>query len=124
VWVEVLVGTRWVHLDPCEAAVDEPWLYQSWGKNQTYVVAFTREEVIDVTEQYTSDFSAALSRREISQSEFDRHLARATNELRKRNGTKQLTAHINTHTHTHACVNPADLTEPSEPMTTHKAQIA
>ena len=33
-------GRRWVHLDPCEAAVDEPLLYESWGKNQTYIVAF------------------------------------------------------------------------------------
>jgi len=31
---------RWVHLDPCEAAIDNPLLYSSWGKNQTYLVAF------------------------------------------------------------------------------------
>lgn len=23
---------RWLHLDPCEAAVDQPLLYQDWGK--------------------------------------------------------------------------------------------
>lgn len=52
VWVEVWLGNggveedvvnhygRWVHLDPCEAAVDAPLLYESWGKNQTYIVAF------------------------------------------------------------------------------------
>lgn len=54
VWVEALLGDgvgvksddateekgRWVHLDPCEAAVDNPLLYSSWGKNQTYLLAF------------------------------------------------------------------------------------
>jgi hypothetical protein len=55
VWVEIWLGGgraddigdrpdeepgRWVHLDPCEAAVDNPLLYESWGKNQTYIVAF------------------------------------------------------------------------------------
>ena len=49
VWVEVWLGEsvqgveeggRWVHLDPCEAVVDNPLLYESWGKNQTYIVAF------------------------------------------------------------------------------------
>lgn len=54
VWAEVLIGDnsgtsngeslpssseRWVHLDPCEAAVDNPHLYESWGKKQTYIVA-------------------------------------------------------------------------------------
>jgi len=44
--VEVsLPGKGWVHLDPCEAAVDEPLLYQSWGKNQTYILAFTSHNV-------------------------------------------------------------------------------
>ncbi|CAB9530358.1 (N-acetyl-beta-glucosaminyl)asparagine amidase [Seminavis robusta] len=43
VWAEVLIGDskdhRWVHLDPCEAAVDKPLLYEEWGKKQTYIVA-------------------------------------------------------------------------------------
>jgi len=31
---------RWIHLDPCEAAVDRPLLYQDWGKKQTFIIAF------------------------------------------------------------------------------------
>jgi Transglutaminase-like superfamily len=33
-------GFRWIHLDPCEAAVDENLLYESWGKKPTYIVSF------------------------------------------------------------------------------------
>jgi hypothetical protein len=55
VWAEVLLppettthheakqtpGTpRWVHMDPCEAAVDHNLLYQEWGKKQTYILGF------------------------------------------------------------------------------------
>jgi len=32
---------RWIPIDPCEASVDEPLLYESWGKNQTYIIAFS-----------------------------------------------------------------------------------
>jgi Transglutaminase-like superfamily len=31
---------RWIHLDPCEAAVDENLIYQGWGKKQTYILGF------------------------------------------------------------------------------------
>ena len=70
VWVEVSVPrvrgrSRWVHVDPCEAAVDEPLLYQGWGKNQTYIVALSFDSgAEDVTRAYTSDLAAALQRRE------------------------------------------------------------
>lgn len=36
-----------------KAAIDEPLLYESWGKNQTYIIAFTPHEVVDVTDRYT-----------------------------------------------------------------------
>ena len=43
VWTEARVGTEWIHIDPCEAAVDEPLIYQGWGKNQTFIFAYKKE---------------------------------------------------------------------------------
>lgn len=93
VWVEALLGDgvgaksksrtggvcRWVHLDPCEAAVDNPLLYSSWGKNQTYLMAFydpsvaitstfdghdlSIQAVEDVTLRYTKDEIGVVTER-------------------------------------------------------------
>lgn len=82
VWVEVrLPGKGWVHLDPCEAAVNEPLLYQGWGKKQTYILAFSREEVEDVTREYTTDWAGALGRRRVSEEEMSDLLACANGVL-------------------------------------------
>ena len=68
--MQVLVGDRWVHVDPCEAAVDEPLLYESWGKNQTYILAFSRNGITDVTAKYTSNMTGASERRTNSPAEL------------------------------------------------------
>lgn len=52
VWVEVYSEgqARWLHADSCECALDAPLMYESgWGKALTYVVAFSRDHVVDVT---------------------------------------------------------------------------
>ena len=64
VWCEVRVDSDWVHVDPCEASVDEPLIYEGWGKKQTYILAYSDEDVMDVTHKYMSNFSEALARRE------------------------------------------------------------
>jgi hypothetical protein len=76
VWAEVWIDERWVHMDPCEAAIDTPLLYQGWGKNQTYIVAFEAPSraadgggyskpptVVDVTKDYTSDSWETIHKR-------------------------------------------------------------
>jgi hypothetical protein len=73
---------KWVHLDPCEAAVNKPLLYQEWGKEQTYIIAFhappiptlvggkmhmgqlhSQSLIEDVTKMYTSDSQETILKR-------------------------------------------------------------
>ncbi|CAN0102079.1 unnamed protein product, partial [Hapterophycus canaliculatus] len=68
---------------PCQAAVDEPLLYESWGKKQTYILAFTPDAVVDVTEHYTSDFDAAKARRDVDPDTLEKLLADATKRLQE-----------------------------------------
>ena len=114
VWAEVLVEgdngkRRWVHFDPCEAAVDNPLLYQGWGKKQTYVIGLyspsrrnmdeqNRVEetkliaplVEDVTKAYTTDSLAKIGkRREESEEEVHTAINEAISELRVKLGLDQ-----------------------------------
>jgi peptide-N4-(N-acetyl-beta-glucosaminyl)asparagine amidase len=66
-WVEVLLDNRWTHFDPCEAAINEPLIYQGWGKNQTYIIAYDIESrnATDVTHVYTSNLEGIAQRRQM-----------------------------------------------------------
>eukprot|EP00929_Paragymnodinium_shiwhaense_P052380 TRINITY_DN26243_c0_g1_i1.p1 TRINITY_DN26243_c0_g1~~TRINITY_DN26243_c0_g1_i1.p1 ORF type:complete len:677 (+),score=184.97 TRINITY_DN26243_c0_g1_i1:223-2253(+) len=66
VWTEIWSDSlkRWLHADSCEAALDAPLIYeQGWGKKLTYVLAFGRDNVCDVTKRYTKKFNELLTRR-------------------------------------------------------------
>ena len=92
---ERIEGGRWVHLDPCEASVDNPLLYQSWGKNQTCILGFYDPYVEgdaveargfplieDMTSQYTSDeFSAIEERRGISNEFIEESIHNCTRRM-------------------------------------------
>jgi hypothetical protein len=113
VWAEVLLveghkdKQRWVHIDPCEAAVDQNHLYQSWGKKQTYVMAlyapkattkttnggttsfssrsrkkFVAPLVEDVTKEYTTDqWETIYKRRDESNEEVEQEIMKAVTKL-------------------------------------------
>ena len=53
----------WTHIDPCEAAVDENYIYESWGKSQNYIISVSSSQVKDVTEKYTNRFNETTIRR-------------------------------------------------------------
>lgn len=89
--------------DPCEAAVDKPLLYQEWGKQQTYIVAFrapafsgvsasstattsaTQLPLIeDVTSKYTSDHVDEIrKRRDESSGDINDTVGKITNDLER-----------------------------------------
>ena len=89
VWVEVGIGqNKFIHLDPCEASVNENLIYEGWGKAINYIFAYSLDEpyIEDVTSSYTSNYSLSLQRREsdgISTTIVEQFLADAKIELLK-----------------------------------------
>ena len=57
VWNEVLIGDQWIAVDSCEGVINKPSMYESgWGKDLSYIVAVSLDDVVDVTARYTRKF--------------------------------------------------------------------
>ncbi|XP_047460194.1 peptide-N(4)-(N-acetyl-beta-glucosaminyl)asparagine amidase-like isoform X2 [Mugil cephalus] len=107
VWTEVysVSQRRWLHCDSCENVCDKPLLYEvGWGKKLAYVLAFSKEQVVDVTWTYSCKRPEVLSRRtrvqEASLLHIINHLNASrkqslnTNTKRKRKRKKELTERL------------------------------
>lgn len=74
---------RWIHADACENAVDLPLIYEKgWGKKLNYIIAFSKDEVQDVTWKYTREASAVMTRRMLISEEELSSLIFSLNEER------------------------------------------
>ena len=71
-------------MDPCENAVDEPSLYQHWGKNITNVVAFEVRKWRGVITDRTSVYSEDATMREESEEEVAEGEVRAEKRFTRR----------------------------------------
>ncbi|XP_017045655.1 peptide-N(4)-(N-acetyl-beta-glucosaminyl)asparagine amidase isoform X2 [Drosophila ficusphila] len=68
VWSEVYSDAqmRWLHVDPSENVVDSPLMYQhGWKRHIDYVLAYSRDDIQDVTWRYTNDHQKILQLRKL-----------------------------------------------------------
>lgn len=56
---------RWIHIDPSDNVVDAPLMYQhGWKRKVDYVIAFSHEDIQDVTWRYANNHMEAIRNRQ------------------------------------------------------------
>lgn len=86
VWTEIysVSQRRWLHCDSCENGCDKPLLYEvGWGKKLAYVLAFSKDQVVDVTWRYSCKHPEVLSRRTKVQEAWLLHTINGLNASRQ-----------------------------------------
>ncbi|XP_013371130.1 PREDICTED: peptide-N(4)-(N-acetyl-beta-glucosaminyl)asparagine amidase [Chinchilla lanigera] len=86
VWTEVYSPSqqRWLHCDACEDVCDKPLLYEiGWGKKLSYIIAFSKDEVVDVTWRYSCKHEEVISRRTAITEELLRETINGLNKQRQ-----------------------------------------
>nr|XP_020476497.1 peptide-N(4)-(N-acetyl-beta-glucosaminyl)asparagine amidase [Monopterus albus] len=86
VWTEIYSVSqhRWLHCDSCENVCDKPLLYEvGWGKKLAYVLAFSKDQVVDVTWRYSCNHPEVLSRRTAVQEAWLLHTINRLNASRQ-----------------------------------------
>lgn len=86
VWTEVwsIRENRWIHVDPCEDIIDRPLMYEKgWKKQLSYIIAYSKDEVQDVTWRYTRDQVGVMKRRKLCSEETLLHFIESLNKQRQ-----------------------------------------
>lgn len=87
VWNEYFspAAGRWLHIDSCEAARDQPLLYdRGWGKKMSYAIAFSVEGAVDVSRGYVQDSTEMFKRRNLApEAALAQQLMNITTERRR-----------------------------------------
>lgn len=56
--------SRWIHVDPSDNVIDAPMMYQhGWKRKIDYIIAYSNEDVDDLTWRYTNNHTEILRNR-------------------------------------------------------------